>query len=44
MKFKTNVTKDIVHKGTVTCLGWCNNAEIYSVRYLDFIFNYIPLN
>lgn len=31
MKFKTNISKDAIHKGTVTCLGWSSNDEIYSV-------------
>jgi len=30
MKFKIYLNKEAIYKGTITCVGWSSNNEVYS--------------
>lgn len=30
MKFKIYLNKETIYKGTITCVGWSSNSEVYS--------------
>lgn len=37
MKFKIYLNKETIYKGTITCVGWSSNNEVYSCGFVTFL-------